>query len=143
MRLGRRSLMVTCLATLLSATALGQQTQQKAKPETPPVAGAATIIGVSVTEVAIVAQGWSIKKQLLGKEVVNDKNEKLGKVDDIIVNPEKALSYAIIGVGGFLGIGKRDVAIPINQLKLEGDKFILPGASKEAIRSIPEFRYAK
>jgi sporulation protein YlmC with PRC-barrel domain len=74
---------------------------------------------------------------------VNDKNEKLGTVEDLIVNPEKSLSYAIVGVGGYLGGGKRDVAIPTNQLKIENDKLVLAGASKDVVRAMPEFRYMK
>lgn len=39
--------------------------------------------------------------------------------------PDKSVSYAIVGAGGFAGTGKHDVAIPVNQFKEEGGKFIL------------------
>ena len=52
-------------------------------------------------------------------------------------------SFAIIGVGGFLVMGKHDVAIPVNHIKLEGDRLLLPGATKEALKALPEFQYAK
>jgi len=52
------------------------------------------------------------------------------------------VSYAIIGAGGFLGVGRHDVAIPVSQLKEEGGKFILAGATKEAVKAMPEFDYA-
>ena len=52
------------------------------------------------------------------------------------------LSYAIVSVGGFLGIGKRLVAIPVEQLRDEKGKLILPGATKEALKALPEFQYA-
>ncbi len=64
-------------------------------------------------------------------------------MDDIIIAPDRAVSFAIIGVGGFVGIGKHDVAIPINQIKEEKDRLILPGATKEALKALPEFQYAK
>lgn len=144
MWLSKRSLWVPCLITLLSTNAMGQQNQPKNRSDTQPVAGVATgIVGVTVEEVVIVASGWSVKKQMLGKDVVNDKGEKLGKVDDIIVSNEKSLSYAILGVGGFLGVGKRDVAIPVGQLKIDRDRFILAGASKDSVRAMPEFQYAR
>jgi sporulation protein YlmC with PRC-barrel domain len=144
MKPSKKSVLIPCLATLLSAAALGQPAQQKAKHEAAPVAGTETgVIGVTVEQMVLVTRGWSIKKQVLGKEVVNDKNEKLGTVEDLIVNPEKSLSYAIVGVGGYLGGGKRDVAIPTNQLKIENDKLVLAGASKDVVRAMPEFRYMK
>ena len=84
----------------------------------------------------------STKRQVLGKNVFNDNGETIGKIDDIIVAPDKAVSYAIIGAGGFLGVGRHDVAIPVGQLKENGGKFILPGGSKDAIKALPEFEYA-
>ena len=106
------------------------------------VAGSSTI-GVTKEEIKAVMQGWSAKKAILGKAVYNDKNEKIGTIDDLIITPDRSVSYAIIGAGGFLGIGKHDVAIPMSQLKLEKDKFILPGATKEALKAMPKFEYAK
>jgi sporulation protein YlmC with PRC-barrel domain len=106
------------------------------------VAGSSTI-GVTKEEIKAVMEGWSAKKAILGKAVYNDKNEKIGTVDDLIITPDRSVSYAIIGAGGFLGIGKHDVAIPMSQLKLEKDKFILPGATKEALKAMPKFEYAK
>jgi sporulation protein YlmC with PRC-barrel domain len=106
------------------------------------VAGTVTL-GVAVAEMKEVATGWSAKKQFLGKTVVNEKGEKVGKIDDVIITPEKAISYVIIGAGGFLGIAKHDVAIPVTQLKHEGDKIVLPGATKEAVKALPKFEYVK
>ncbi len=110
----------------------------------PPVAGVESfILGVTVTELTNVVNGWSVKKAVLGKPVFNDKNEKVGTVDDIIIAPDRVATFAIIGAGGFLGIDKNDVAIPIKQFKVEGSKFILPGATKEALKKMPPFVYAK
>ena len=106
------------------------------------VAGTSTI-GVAVEEMKAVALGWSAEKQILDKDVYNDGNEKVGKVEDLIITPEKAVSYVIIGVGGFLGLDRHDVAIPAGQLKVQGDKLMLPGATKEALKALPKFEYAK
>jgi hypothetical protein len=75
--------------------------------------------------------------------VYNDKDEKVGEVEDMIVAPDKAVSYVIIGVGGFLGLDRHDVAIPAGQLKVQGGKLMLPGATKEALKALPKFEYAK
>jgi sporulation protein YlmC with PRC-barrel domain len=142
MKNSKNSLVAACLAAMmLTGTAFAQQ---KPKADTAPVAGTASaVLGVTVEEVMMVARGWSIKKHVLGKNVYNDANEKLGKVEDVLVTPDKALSYAIIGASGFLGVGKHDVAIPINQLRFENDRFILPGATKDALKAMPKFEYAK
>jgi hypothetical protein len=107
-----------------------------------PIAGSSQL-GVSVAELRSVATGWSAKRQILGQPVYNDQGERIGTVDDIIVAPDKALSYAIIGVGGFLGLNKHDVAVSVNQFKQESGRLLLPGASKEALQALPEFEYAK
>ena len=106
------------------------------------VAGS-TPLGVTVTELQAVVKGWSVKRTVLGQAVYNDKDEKVGSVDDIIITPDKAVSYAIVGTGGFLGLAKHDVAIPVSQFKLVDNKLVLPGATKEALKAIPEFQYAQ
>ena len=101
-----------------------------------------TQLGVAVAELRDVTTGWSAKRQVLGKTVFNDGGDGIGKVDDIIVAPDKAVSYAIIGAGGFLGVGRHDVAIPVGQLKQQGDgKFVLAGATKDALKAMPPFEY--
>ena len=102
-----------------------------------------TQLGVAVAELRDVTTGWSAKRQVLGKTVFNDGGDGIGKVDDIIVAPDKAVSYAIIGAGGFLGVGRHDVAIPVGQLKQQSDgKFVLAGATKDALKAMPPFEYA-
>src|SRR5687767_8639890 len=72
------------------------------------VAGSSTI-GVSKEEIKALALGWSAKRHLLDKPVYNEKKEKIGSIEDLIITPEQWVSYAIIGVGGFLGLGTHDV----------------------------------
>jgi sporulation protein YlmC with PRC-barrel domain len=107
-----------------------------------PACFAQQVVGSTTLELRDVTTGWSTKRQVLGKNVFNDNGETIGKIDDIIVAPDKAVSYAIIGAGGFLGVGRHHVAIPVSQLKEGGGKFILPGGSTDAIKAMPEFEYA-
>jgi sporulation protein YlmC with PRC-barrel domain len=106
------------------------------------VAGSTTI-GVAVEELRAVAVGWSARKQILGRVVYNEKNEKVGVIDDIIVTPERAVSYVIVGAGGFIGVGRHDVAIPVEHLQQRDGKLVLQGATKEAIKALPKFEYAR
>ena len=105
------------------------------------VAGS-TLIGVSVAEMRDVSMGWSTKRTILGQPVFNDKDERVGSIDDIIIAPDKAVSYAIVNAGGFTGLTKHDVAIPVSQLKLVDNKLVLAGATKEALKASPPFQYA-
>jgi sporulation protein YlmC with PRC-barrel domain len=105
------------------------------------VAGS-TLVGVAAAELRDVAMGWSAKRQVLGQPVFNDQNERIGDVDDIIIAPDKAISYAIINAGVFFHIEKHDVAIPVSQLKLVEGKLVLPGATRDALQATPAFEYA-
>lgn len=84
-----------------------------------------------------------MKKSVLGKPVYNDENQAVGKIDDVIVAPDNAISYAIVGVGGFLGMGRYEVAIPVSQFKVNAKKITLYGATKDALKALPKFEYAK
>ncbi len=68
---------------------------------------------------------------------------RVGRIDDIIVTPERAVSYVIVGAGGFVGLGRHDVAIPINQSQEQDGKYVLSGATKETIKALPKFEYAR
>ena len=96
---------------------------------------------VAAAELRDVAMGWSAKRQVLGQPVFNDLNERIGDVDDIIIAPDKSISYAIINAGIFLHIAKHDVAVPVSQLKLVDGKLVLPGATRDALQASPEFEY--
>jgi hypothetical protein len=101
-----------------------------------------TVLGLATAEWGEVAEGWSARRQILGSTVYNDKKEKVGQIDDIIVSPGKAVSYAIIGAGGFLGVDRHDVAIPVSQFTQKNGEFVLAGATKDAIKAMPQFEYA-
>src|SRR5690348_12657824 len=95
-----------------------------------------------VVDVHQAAEGYRASK-LIGSSVVNDQNEKIGTIEDIIIGKDKAL-FAVLQVGGFLRIGGRMVAVPFQSLVLDenGAKIKLPGATQEALKKLPEFKYA-
>lgn len=97
------------------------------------------LVAVDVREVA---QGYRTSK-LIGSTVVNDQGEKIGTIEDIIIGKDKVL-FAVLQVGGFLHIGGRLVAVPFQNLVLDesGKQIKLPGATQEALKNLPEFKYA-
>jgi hypothetical protein len=106
------------------------------------VAGSTTV-GVAVAAMQDVALGWSAKKQILGRTLLNENREKVGRVDDIIIAPDRSVSYLIVGAGSFVGLGRHDVAIPVDQIEEQEGEIVLPGATKAVIKALPEFEYAK
>ncbi len=125
------------VATLAVAGALGS-----AVPAAAQVAGGTTTVDTRVTESTRLAVGWSVKKTLMGKSIYNVAGEKIGKVDDLIISPDGNVSYVIVGAGGFIGIGRHDVAIPIAQIQEQSGRIVMPGATKDMIKAMPQFAYA-
>jgi sporulation protein YlmC with PRC-barrel domain len=122
------------LVTALSWGLVGTATAQ--------VAGATTTLGITVTESTQLALGWSVKKTLLGKVVYNETGTKVGKVEDLIITPDKNLSYVIVGAGGFVGIGRHDVAIPVAQIRDQAGRLVMAGATQASVKALPQFEYA-
>ncbi|HEY8335825.1 MAG TPA: PRC-barrel domain-containing protein [Tardiphaga sp.] len=101
--------------------------------------------GVQLVKVdlSFVAKGYRMSK-LIGTSVINDKNEKIGTVDDVIADKDKKqLGFAVLQVGGFLGMGGHLVAVPYDSLVIDdaGQKITLPGASKDALKKLSQFNY--
>jgi sporulation protein YlmC with PRC-barrel domain len=92
-------------------------------------------------DVAVVGKGLRVSK-LIGTTVVNDKNESVGKLDDIVVDNNNVM-FAVLQVGGFLGVGSHLVAVPYNSLRIadNGRRIELPGASKDELKKLVEFKY--
>jgi len=135
-------LAVCAIGTLLfTGNALAQQKDTAKETANAPVAGTVKL-GVTVAETELGAAGYRAKK-LIGATVYNDQNEKVGKIDDMIIAPDGKLSVAVVDVGGFLGLGAHRVAIPVEQFTQIEPKIVLPGATKQALKGLPEFKYVK
>ena len=80
--------------------------------------------------------------KVVGASVYNDQNQSVGSIDDLLMsdNDHKAAT-AVISVGGFLGMGAKLVSVPFDQLKIENDKIVMPGATKASLEGMPEYRY--
>jgi sporulation protein YlmC with PRC-barrel domain len=105
------------------------------------IAGA-TSLGVAVTEMTQVTLGWSVTRSIIGKTLYSDAGEKIGEIEDLIIAPDKSVSYLIVGAGGFIGIGRHDVAIPFAQIREQEGRIVLPGATRDAVKALPPFEYA-
>jgi PRC-barrel domain len=81
-----------------------------------------------------VANGYRASK-LRGVTVSNPQNQKIGDLDDLIVGKDRVL-FAIVQVGGLLGIGSHLIAVPYSSLQIneDGTRIVLPGATREQVR---------
>jgi hypothetical protein len=92
-------------------------------------------------DVQKLAAGYRSSK-VVGSTVVNDANETIGKIDDLLVSPDGKQPYAVLSIGGFLGMGTHLVVVPYDSLKFADKKVTLPGGTKDGLRTLPEFKYA-
>lgn len=89
--------------------------------------------------------GQILANTLIGKSVYNnasDEGEVVGDINDIVIAPNGMAEAVIIGVGGFLGIGEKDVAIEfgkVNWVDRDGERWIVVDASKEQLEAAPAF----
>ena len=106
---------------------------------------------------------WRTSK-LIGLDVYNNNNEKIGDIDELMMQQSGQIELVVIGVGGFLGIGEHRVALPFNQIKFSNEprsSTATTGAgttsgsgtreypdhatldmTRDQLRQLPAFRYA-
>ncbi len=78
------------------------------------------------------------------QDVYDSQNNKIGEVMDVLVGKDGQVQAAIVGVGGFLGAGEKDVAVSFNAIKptMKNDKvYLTMDTSKDALKKAPGFKY--
>jgi hypothetical protein len=108
------------------------------------VAQTASPAAVNPTFVTQQPTGEWLVTHFLGAIVKNTKGESIGDINDVLFDKDGRISTAVLGVGGFLGIGEKSVAVPFTSLTLKagpGDTHVIEVAlSKEALLSAPAFK---
>lgn len=88
-------------------------------------------------------KGWDRPygaSEIVGTQVKNPQGEVVGKIDDLVFDDEGRISFAVLGYGGFLGIGQNLVAVPITSLSYVGQpRHFALNTTKEDIQSAPLF----
>jgi hypothetical protein len=96
---------------------------------------------VSRVDVTSLADGYRTSK-MVGSGVTNDQQQTIGTIDDLLVSRSDKVLYAIISVGGFLGVGSKLVAVPYDSLQIGKSSLVMPGGTKDRLKNLPEFKYA-
>ncbi|MBK8174871.1 MAG: PRC-barrel domain-containing protein [Rhodospirillales bacterium] len=119
-------------AAILGAVLLAEPVWAQGAPQT---------VSIERVDVQKLSAGYRSSK-IVGSPVVNDSNEKIGEIDDLLVEPSDKVLFAVLSVGGFLGMGEHLVVVPFNSLKITGNRVMLPGGSKDVLKALPEFAYS-
>ena len=102
--------------------------------------GAPQTVTLMKVDPASLATGYRTSK-VVGSTVVNETNENVGTIDDLIVTPSDKVPFAVLSVGGFLGMGTKYVVVPFTSLQVKDKQMVLPGATKDSLKALPEFNY--
>jgi sporulation protein YlmC with PRC-barrel domain len=134
----RKLLATTALATLIATGAFAQNNDTTAPAAAPAVEAPATVAPVSRAEGSIVSN-------IIGESVYNgsgDDAENIGKVSDVVLDKDGQAKSVIIGVGGFLGVGTKNVAYDYNKLQWaekNGDRWLIAQTTKDELTAQPDF----
>ena len=129
------------LAALMALPAIAQETTAPSTGKAPTVAAqpnaAPSAKGEKITSGEISAS------QLLDENVVNEANESVGDVNDVLITSDGKIAGVIVGVGGFLGMGEKDVALAFDQLSFardnDNDLVVTTMATKESLQAAPAY----
>lgn len=117
-------------STLLATSLIGPAWSQ----------GAPQTVTLMKVDPASLATGYRTSK-IVGSTIVNEANETVGTIDDLIVTPTDKVPFAVLSVGGFLGLGTKYVVVPFTSLQIQDKKIVLAGATKDSLTALPEFKY--
>ena len=82
--------------------------------------------------------GTATGGDLVGQTVYGSNGEEIGEIEDIVSRGDTTGPEALVGVGGFLGIGEREVAIPLSQMSMEGDR-VTTSMTKESLTAMQPY----
>ena len=144
----RTLLATTTVAALLTTSAALAQTTAPSAPATQPAEPATPPGMKSADEVKAKDEAQTdghIASSLMGASVYNstdDKAETIGSVNDLVMDKDGKVVSVVVGVGGFLGIGTKNVAIDYSQVKWEqgkGDWWIIVPTTADQLKALPDF----
>jgi sporulation protein YlmC with PRC-barrel domain len=127
------------VAALLAMPAYAQTTSPTTSPSANRPATSAPSGSAARQTLPSDIKAWKVS-DLVGKNVYNSQDEKVGDINDIVKPKSGGEAMAVIGVGGFLGIGEKEAAVPIDQLKVQGDKIVGSGLSKDSLKQHADYK---
>jgi len=97
-----------------------------------------------VGQIVLQSNGTVLAGDLIGSNVYNGENEVIGDINDLIINTSGSVDGVVIGVGGFLGIGEKDVAVEMSTIAFivpeEGNARLILNATREDLEAAESFK---
>ncbi len=134
------------LAAVAILTAAGQMAmaQTTTAPSTEP---AATPAATGQTVALKQSDSDFRSSKLVGTTVYNAADENIGEIEDLIIDAKGSVANVVIGVGGFLGMGEKNVAVPFTSLKTSRDNSgrvrVVVDGTKDSLKAMPAYTYVK
>lgn len=142
-----RTLMATtALAAFLATGAWAQEGATKADGTPATAASSQPTPGKGPAGYFTAAPDQVLATSVLGKTVytgADEQGEAIGDVNDVVINADGGAEALVIGVGGFLGIGEKDVAVSFDRVSWsdrDGQRIIVVSATKQDLQAAPEFQ---
>jgi sporulation protein YlmC with PRC-barrel domain len=135
-------------ATPSAPTTPSMVTKPSAAP-TPSMAANPNSVSGSSTSTSSSATYYTADQQLrasklVGASVYDSQGHSIGSVDNVLLgDADHKAGMAVISVGGFLGVDAKLVSVPFDQLKIQDNKVVMPGATKASLESMPDYAYNK
>jgi sporulation protein YlmC with PRC-barrel domain len=140
----RKLLATTAIATLVATGAYAQTASEPATPANPAPMAPAAPMDASPAAPMVKADGH-LASNIIGEDVYDtaaDDAQNIGDVNDIVIGADGSIQAVVVGVGGFLGIGQKDVAVEFSALdwaEKNGDRWLVANTSKEQLEALPAF----
>ncbi len=130
----RKLLMTTAITLIATSGAMAQDNNEAATAE-------------QMTELFLLEQGQSeLATEIIGHSVYSSEAEDaevIGDINDLVIAEDGTVAAVVIGVGGFLGVGEKDVAVSYDSIRWaqdeNGDQFAVLEANREILENAPEF----
>jgi sporulation protein YlmC with PRC-barrel domain len=141
----RKLLATTAVAALMSTGALAQTTAPATTQPGTAVQDPAMQNNVAGESRMVTQADGNLASNIIGETVYNstaDNAESIGEVNDIVIGADGSIEALVIGVGGFLGIGEKDVAIEYDLaewVERNDDRWIVVETTADALKAQPEF----
>ena len=144
----KASVLAACAALLMSSTAIAQTTTTPAPSSPPAATQPPTATPPARTEMKSQAPTEEVKgawnvRDFIRSRVYNMNAERIGDVNDILVDDAGSITAVIVGVGGFLGIGEKEVSMSTDQVKRmihsDGQAYFTVNATKDQLMAAPDY----
>lgn len=103
--------------------------------------GMSTMLPAMNIDMLSLSTGYRTSK-IVGRTVVNESEDTVGTIDDLIIIPTDREPYAVLAVGGFLGLGTKNVVMPYSSLQEHGKQMLLRNVTTKTLQELPEFKYS-